>query len=577
VLRSKTLRTVWISALAAGMPLLALFVLQWRFMGQLRASSTLVLRQASNDAADELAQRIRRDFGWPAFNLLERVNHAQVRALAFDGIARTITERVDHLQFVDRVFVWSKNNPRGTAHAAALGCSGTAAVFFLAVPHPGDRPSSEPAASCDPRLAAAILRTGLELAHLRSSFTLGDEVIGAHHYQTVYHFLWDQTEERLGLGAFLGFTIDLDYLRTQYFPAMVNREAAAAVQRKRRFALPLLALSIVDDTKSEVYRSGRSLASEYDAEAQFPLLFFDTELLESLGPLRADIRYWTVRAGYADANADLFVDRQMRQQQALWAVIALVALAGIGFIVRASIREARVSDLKADFMASVSHELKTPLAKIQLFAETLESGRTRTPEKAQEYYSIIRAQAMKLAYLIGMMLDFAKIEAGVRQYELEEISLQPVVQSALASFHEELALRSFSVETSFAPREIAIRGNTEGLQQLFANLISNAIKFAGDSRYVFVGVKADARDAIVEVADRGVGIPRTEQHRIFRKFYRVASATARPRVAGSGVGLAIVAHIARVHGGTVSVDSAPGRGAIFTVRIPLLETDYAAS
>lgn len=573
MLRSKALRPVWVSAFVAGVPLLALFALQWRFMGQLRASSTLVLRQASDDAAEELAQRIRRDFGWPAFNLLERINHAQVRALEFDGIAQTLNERADHLQFVDRVFVWSRSYRDSDAAAASTGCTQPQAVFFLVVPR-SDAPRSA-TVSCDPRLSPAILKTGIELARLRSSFTLASEAVGQHDYQTVYHFLWDQTEQRLGLSAFMGFTIDLDDVRTKYFPRVVAAEAAVEQRRNRRFAMPALVLSIVDEAGSEVYRSGRSLAHDYDGEARFPFLFFDTELLESLSPQRPDVRYWTVRSGYADADASTFVDHQMRQQQALWAVIALVALAGVAVILRATVREARVSELKADFMASVSHELKTPLAKIQLFAETLESGRTRTPEKAKEYYAIIRMQAKKLAYLIGMMLDFAKIEAGVRQYQIEEISLQPVVETAVASFGDELALKGFQVETSFAAREIAIRGNTEGLQQLFANLISNAIKFSGDRRYLFVGIRIDGRDAVVEVADRGIGIPRREQRKIFRKFYRVSGEAGTTHAPGSGLGLAIVAHVARAHGASVSVESAPGNGARFSVRIAILDQEVA--
>jgi signal transduction histidine kinase len=572
LLRSKALRPVWVSVFVAGVPLLALFALQWRFMGQLRASSTLVLRQASDDAAEELAQRIRRDFGWPAFNLLERINHAQVRALDFDGIAQTLNERADHLQFIDRLFVWSRNSRGSDGAAVSAGCT-PPQVFLLAAPRP-DAPRGV-TVTCDPRLSPAILKTGIELARLRSSFTLASEAVGERDYQTVYHFLWDQTEQRLGLSAFIGFTIDLDYVRTVYFPRAVAAEAAMEQRRNRRFAVPALVLSIIDEGGSEVYRSGRSLAHDYDGEARFPLLFFDTDLLESLSPQRPDIRYWAVRSGYADADGATFVDRQMRQQQALWAVIALVALAGVAVTVRATAREARVSELKADFMASVSHELKTPLAKIQLFAETLESGRTRTPEKAQEYYSIIRIQAKKLAYLIGTMLDFAKIEAGVRQYQIEEISLQPVVQAALASFADELALKAFHVETAFAAREIAIRGNTEGLHQLFANLVSNAIKFSGDRRDLFVGVNTDGRDAVVAVADRGIGIPRREQRKIFRKFYRVSGDGNTTCAPGSGLGLAIVAHVARAHGASVSVESAPGAGARFTVRIPLLEPDAA--
>src|SRR5437762_1558323 len=109
---------------------------RWHSNGTNHSPRDCCLRQASDDAAEELAQRIRRDFGWPAFNLLERINHAQVRALEFDGIAQTLNERADHLQFVDRVFVWSRNYRGSDVAAASTGCTQPQAVFFLVAPRP---------------------------------------------------------------------------------------------------------------------------------------------------------------------------------------------------------------------------------------------------------------------------------------------------------------------------------------------------------------------------------------------------------------------------------------------------------
>ena len=560
-----------IATLLTGVPVIILLILQWRLIGQLRTASTDVVQQAVDDSAEVLAQQIRHDFGWPAFNLLERIDHRDVRDLRFAGIAKTLAERASHLEFIDRVFIWSKDQ---TAPIAIPGCDlpSTQVYFFTVRSDNGEEPRYP--VRCNPPLSAAIRAKGVELAGLRNSFTLSEETVDQERYHTVYHYLFDQTEQRLGLAAFVGFTVNQRDLTAHYFP----RAVAAAIGRVRQstqYSIPALAMSIIDDRGQEVYRSGRSLFANYDGEARFPFLFFNTDLLESLGPAPPPIRYWTVRTGFVEGNISGFVLRQTRLQQVLWLVIVLVALVGVGLTVRATIREARVVQLQSEFMSSVSHDLKTPLAKIQLFAETLESGRARSPEKAQEYYSIIRSQSLKLGHMIGTMLEFAKIQAGARQYQLEEIDFVPVVRSALAAFEDELTLKNFEVETSFPDHEVPIHGNSDGLQQLLDNLISNAIKYSSEVRYLFVGVAIDGSHATVEIADRGIGIPRSEQRRIFRKFYRVRSDAAHPATTGSGLGLSIVTHVARAHAATISVDSERGRGSSFKVRLPLIAAEAA--
>jgi len=228
--------------------------------------------------------------------------------------------------------------------------------------------------------------------------------------------------------------------------------------------------------------------------------------------------------------------------------------------------------MKTEFLSSVSHELKTPLSKILLFAETLQSGRVKRPDKAGEYLEIISGQTRKLARLISGILEFATIEAGVRRYELAEIDLRRVVEAALKSFDYELAQGQFSVETFLPNEEVPVRGSGDGLQQLVENLISNAIKYSRDERYLRVALVVRDGHATIEVSDRGVGIPPHEQRRIFRKFYR-GSYASRAGVTGSGLGLAIADHVVRAHGGRISVNSVVGQGSTFVVQLPLSEED----
>jgi signal transduction histidine kinase len=229
----------------------------------------------------------------------------------------------------------------------------------------------------------------------------------------------------------------------------------------------------------------------------------------------------------------------------------------------------RLSQMKSEFVASVSHDLKTPLAKIQLYAETLESGRTRTVEKANAYHRVISAQARELSRLIGELLDFSKIEAGVRRYALEEIDLRTVLRASIEMFDHQLAHDAYRVEVVMPDTDVPVLANGEGMQQVFENLISNAIKYSPEERYLRIVLSTIGGRTRVELTDRGIGIPRREHRKIFKKFYRGSGAVA-TGATGSGIGLAIVDHVLRAHGGTISLASAPGQGSTFALELPLM-------
>jgi signal transduction histidine kinase len=235
---------------------------------------------------------------------------------------------------------------------------------------------------------------------------------------------------------------------------------------------------------------------------------------------------------------------------------------------RAAAREVRLAEMKANFVSSVSHDLKTPLALIQLFAETLELGRVRTSDRAQEYYRIINSEARKLTRRINNLLDFSKIEAGLRQYKREPEDLGAITERVLESLESQLHQGQFSVTTRIAPDVPPVMVDAEAVEQALENVISNAIKYSPDRRELHVEVDAAGGYGRVKVTDRGIGIPLRLQRQIFRKFYRVQTdAGSGPQ--GTGLGLAIVDHIVRALGGYVSVESEPGRGSTFTLHFPV--------
>ena len=259
--------------------------------------------------------------------------------------------------------------------------------------------------------------------------------------------------------------------------------------------------------------------------------------------------------------------RGARPQRALMALLAGIVGLGVFFVARAAAREVRVAELKSNFVSSVSHDLKTPLALIQLFAETLELGRLKNTDRAQEYYRIINSEARKLTRLINNLLDFSKIEAGLRSYTRKPVNLTELTRGVLESLDSQFRHNQFTVSSRF-DNDVPVLIDPEAAVQALENLISNAMKYSPEHREIVVEVDRAGGYGVVRVTDRGIGVSPRLQRKIFRKFYRIQTdAGSGPQ--GTGLGLAIVDHVMRGHDGFVRVESEPGRGSTFTLHFPL--------
>lgn len=231
-------------------------------------------------------------------------------------------------------------------------------------------------------------------------------------------------------------------------------------------------------------------------------------------------------------------------------------------------RELRLADLRSQFVASVSHELKTPLTAIRMFAETLSLGRVKEPGTQAEYLGTIVNESQRLTRLLNNVLDFSKIEQGKKIYRLEPTLLAEVVQSAERTMQYPLAQQGFHLRTAIQDDLPAIAVDADAMEQAILNLLSNAMKYSGASRSIELSLRQQDGAVLIQVIDRGLGIAAAEQARIFEKFYRAPAAQALG-VPGTGLGLTLVQHIARAHGGDVQVESELGKGSTFTIRIPL--------
>jgi signal transduction histidine kinase len=262
----------------------------------------------------------------------------------------------------------------------------------------------------------------------------------------------------------------------------------------------------------------------------------------------------------------------VRRQTTLFTValglLLLVIGAGLGATYRLVRRETEMARLKADFVANVSHDLKTPLSLIRMFAETLEMGRVPDEGTREEYYRIITRESERLSRLINNVLDFSRIEGGRRQYQIAPAEVEPLIREALEPFGYVVERQGFKVDLAVAADLPPVPLDPDAFSQALGNLVDNAIKYAGQKKAV--RIEAGVRDGhlAVAVADEGIGIPPEEQDRIFEKFYRVGRSETQGR-RGSGMGLTLVRHIAEAHGGRVTVESRPGGGSRFTLLFPL--------
>ncbi|MCW1914396.1 HAMP domain-containing histidine kinase [Luteolibacter sp. GHJ8] len=258
------------------------------------------------------------------------------------------------------------------------------------------------------------------------------------------------------------------------------------------------------------------------------------------------------------------IRRQQRWTFLTLGLAAATVLGALAVMQRSLRRERQLNDMKSQFVASVSHELRAPVASIRLMADALEAGKV-APETAKEFHRLIAREGARLSTLVGNVLDHSRIERGLRQWKLEPSDLESLVADTVLLMEPLAKEKNISLETRLAPVEAKV--DAGAIQQALVNLLDNAIKFSPADSQVEVSLYEDGPRFQLRVKDEGTGIPKHEHKRIFERFYRPGDELRR-ETQGSGIGLSLVKSIAEAHDGSVDLESEPGKGSTFILHLP---------
>jgi len=410
----------------------------------------------------------------------------------------------------------------------------------------------------DPEISAALLGHITPNASHSAETAFFDLTRAGVRYQAVAQLVYADARSD-ALDAVFGILVNLAWVRDHYFAQIVDQtRGIGGVDLATGFRILDAAGRVVvgppADARLAVRRS-------------FPLLFFDPVLATTgtASPVTREV--WTAEAIVGD-DPVLGAANQGAGRVALLAGLSAVALAaGFFLTVRAGRASADLAQMRADFMLAITHELKTPIASMRALTETLAAGRADSPEMVCDYGRLAAHEAKRLGRLIENLLAHARITDVTQAYAFETVGVDVLVDDTLGDFSTQLEHGGFDVDVDLSAALPQVRIDRTAMRLALGNLVDNAIRYSGASRLLEVRARRDGGSVVIDISDRGGGIPRDEVQKVWAKFFRGRRAAA----GGSGLGLAIAHRIVQDHGGSLSIPGRTGAGTTVRMVLPAVE------
>ncbi|NOT25703.1 MAG: HAMP domain-containing histidine kinase [Acidobacteria bacterium] len=418
----------------------------------------------------------------------------------------------------------------------------------------------------DPRVAA-LMASQIDSDEQRGQlYSVFDIDLDAVRYQVVIRLRYHD-RLRQSLASVYGFMVNLSWVRQHYFAELTRQVADIGSNTG-------LSFGIVDHRGEPVIGKPELAETGLSSRQTFSFAFFDPlPVAANMRDEAFDLQTWTV---LVSGTADPTLGAAIRGADVIFglAAVAAVMLAfGLVMTARAMRTGVELAEMRAEFMSSITHELKTPIASIRAMGDMLTRGRLRHPDDQREYAAVVSQEAKRLERLVNNVLAHARITDVADVYSFEPLDVEELVSEVLKGFKHQLHRGGFRITVDLQPDLPRIQGDRAAMELLLDNLIDNAIRHSRNSKELRIEAIAREDGVALVIADRGVGIPVEDLGRVTQKFVRGRNAVR----GGSGLGLAIVNRIAKDHGGRVAIESVLDRGTTVTVVLPVAQIEAATT
>ena len=548
--RSATL-FVWLAvALIGGLAAIAWF--GYRATDEWQRSSVLLVERRAEELAGTLTTALTRDMRAVQTSLLDGREWGPSAAGAPFDIIEAITATFARYPYPEAFFAWQSDGPTtvffGRAERLPSWLTSTGSREYPAE------------VVRNPEVAAVLLRRiERDVAH-RRSHSMFETAIAGVPYQVIARPVYSPRDPDAAIGG-LAVLINLTWVHRNYFAAMTNQ-----VSRIGSMGSGLVA-TILDEHGATLPGFGPPRMEPPQVSRTFTMAFFDPTLAVLNPPLDLPLRQWTVHVGGTTDPTLALAARGARRTLVVIAAGAVALAIGLFVTGRAARAMAKISELRADFVSTVTHELKTPVQVIRSIGETLARGRVRDSERLRHYAQLLVQEGHRLTRLIDNLLAYSRVTDVTQLYSFEPLRPADIVDEALRGFHLLMDEGGFQARVDVPPELPAVRADRTSIVLALDNLIDNAMRYSGASRELEIRGQLHNGSVEILVHDHGVGIDPEELEHVKRRLIRGRAASGH----GSGLGLAIVNRIATAHGGSFRLESVRGAGTVAALALPAAE------
>ena len=540
----------WLTALLAVSVCLGIATLLgfgYRATREWQRSSELLIERDTAESADLLVTAVTRDMRGAHSRVLANRDWGELSLESLTDTSDQVATAFARYPYPESFFSWQHNSPHGVVFF------NRANRFPPWMPKPTEPNRYPVSLVTNPPVAGALREKVSAFVAGRFRYVTFDMTLGGQPYQVVARLVYaDALQETLD--SVIGFTVNLAWVRQSYFSDIISQVVPIATRGT-------LDIAVVDDSGKRVWgreNGGAVLVRD------FPLLFLDPSVSMVAVGSEPAVRTWTIRTSQSTDSA--LIGAAQGADEALLAAGAAALTLALGLIlaIRAVRAGVALTAMRSDFVSSVTHELKTPLANIRAMADTL-ARRPIGGETVRDYAALLMQEARRLTRLVDNLLAYARVTDVTEMYSFEPIAPSELVDDVLQNFQHPLSEREFTVEVDIPMDIPLVRADRTAMMLALDNLVDNAIRYSPGEQFIRISAHRDGQNVIIAVQDRGVGISPDELSTVRRKFTRGRLA----RADGSGLGLAIVSRIVADHRGLFALESEMGKGTTAKVYLPI--------